>query len=450
MPLVNKLFVMQSGLIWQYQFGLIPLLFVLAVILVTVPFTAYLAALRVKKMQPITALRQGAPPHNFKRNPMPLHKGKRSPVFLLSMKAALQNTKQNISIFIIVAVLSFACVFMSVMLQAFVFDFDATSSFFVGEQADASVYTPVEGEREVYDYIKARPEVERSYRYQTAKVLLNGEQLITYLVDDAKELTNPEICSDGRLPKHNNGIALGGLMAKNHNIKIGDEITLQQEANSANYIVTGFIQNSNYMGKDSLMLTAGYDRVKSAEINGSIYIHLKEGYDIDTFLESVSGDETVSENIVVAINIRKVIEGALSSLTMVVALMVIVFMVIIFAIIALSLYLIGKTYLLRRKKDYGIQKAIGYTTRQLVLQTALGFMPVVIIGAIVGFGIGIFAINPLLTVLFGGIGIMKAMFIIPVGFTTTFAAAIVLFAFVVSCLVSLRVRKITPRELIAG
>lgn len=207
---------------------------------------------------------------------------------------------------------------------------------------------------------------------------------------------------------------------------------------------------SNYLGKDSIMLIDGYDRIKTDNVNGAIYINLKDGCDIDAFVESVINDVQVSAKIVTAMNIRAIIDGALSVLTIIVAALVGVFLIIILAIIALSIYLIAKTFLLRKKKDYGIQKALGYTTRQLVLQTALGFMPVVILAVIAGFAIGVLTINPLLTVLFGGIGIMKAMFEIPAGLTIAFAAAIVVFSFGISCLVSLRVRKITPRALITG
>ncbi len=450
LPLVDMLLVMQTGLIWEYAFNALPVFGVLAAILGTVALTAYLAAGRLRRLQPITALRQGVSTHNFKHNPLPLDKSRGHIGFLLAMKAAWLNVKQNAAIFLIVFVLSFSGVFMSVMLQAFVIDYAPTLSFLAGEQADAALYTSAEDADEVFAALQKRPEIQRVYRYQDAKTLLGGEQILTYLIDDSNDLNNPEICYDGRLPKHPNEIALGGAAAKAKGLRIGDTVVIKQDTKQAEYYITGFIQNSNHLGKDAVMLNSGYERIATAPLIGGFYMLLHDGYDINEFIDSVTADGDTAGKIAVSVNIREVIAGVLGVYTSLVAALVMAFLVIVLAIIALAIYLMAKTFLIRKKKDHGIQKALGFTTRQLVLQTALGFMPVVLIAALVGFSVGIAAINPLLTLLFSGIGIMKATFVIPAGLTAAFAAAIIIFSFAVSCLVSLRIRKITPRALIAG
>ena len=50
---------------------------------------------------------------------------------------------------------------------------------------------------------------------------------------------------------------------------------------------------------------------------------------------------------------------------------------------ALVLYLLMKTLLYNKRKDYGIYKALGYTSGNLILQTALSFMPAIILSVIV-------------------------------------------------------------------
>lgn len=46
-------------------------------------------------------------------------------------------------------------------------------------------------------------------------------------------------------------------------------------------------------------------------------------------------------------------------------------------IIVFVLYLLVRTMLNNKQMDYGILKSLGFTTGQLILQTAMSFMPVV-------------------------------------------------------------------------
>ena len=114
------------------------------------------------------------------------------------------------------------------------------------------------------------------------------------------------------------------------------------------------------------------------------------------------------------------------------------------------MYLLVRTMLNNKKRDYGILKALGYTTTQLVVQTAMSFMPSVIISSAVGIAVSMRLINPLFAVFLSGIGIVKGNFIIPVELCVISGIVLVIFAFGTACLMSLRVKKIAPRELLIG
>lgn len=58
------------------------------------------------------------------------------------------------------------------------------------------------------------------------------------------------------------------------------------------------------------------------------------------------------------------------------------------------------TMLNNKMKDYGILKSLGFTTGQLIMQTALSFMPSVVIFTVVGLTISSLLINPLLSLFF--------------------------------------------------
>ncbi|MDE7234167.1 MAG: FtsX-like permease family protein, partial [Ruminiclostridium sp.] len=118
--------------------------------------------------------------------------------------------------------------------------------------------------------------------------------------------------------------------------------------------------------------------------------------------------------------------------------------------IVFVLYLLVRTLLNNKKRDYGILKALGFTTGQLILQTALSFMPPIILSTAVGIAASTFVINPLMALFMGNIGIVKCAFPIPLSFNIIAGIGLVLFAFGAACLMSLRVKKITPRELLNG
>lgn len=446
LPLINNLLVMQTGVIWTYGFQPAAAAAVLLLILGTVAATAYLAAAKLKRLRPITALRGGVATHSFKRNPFPLDSARGNVNFLLAVKSACRNVKQNLAMFLIVGIVSFACVFMSVMLQTFTIDMGQVMGFLAGEQADVGLYTSAEDADAFYDALSARPEVKRAYRYQSMLVMFEGVQLAAYIVDDCDNLNNPEVLYAGRFPKFPNEIALGGKIAQEKGVAVGDTVTLRLGDDEAAYLVSGLTQSSNYLGKECTILSAGYERLHAEPLPGGFYVLLQEGRNINGFLEAMTAE--FGETILVSINIREVVASVMGTFSSMVSMLVAAFTAVLLAVVALVLYLMIKTFILRKHRDYGVEKALGYTTGNLILQTALGFMPVVIAATLLGVLLGVFSMNPLLTLLFSGIGIMKAMFPVPPGITVAFAAVIILFSFAVAAAVSLRVRRISPQALI--
>ena len=180
----------------------------------------------------------------------------------------------------------------------------------------------------------------------------------------------------------------------------------------------------------------------------SYYLNLAEGVNINEFNEEVNAQFNGKVNNV--INLLSVIEGAGMVYVSLMTIIVVAILVLSVIIIAFVLYLLVRTMLNNKKRDYGIMKALGFTTRQLILQTAISFMPSVILSMTVGLIICSLIINPLTAVFLSGVGIVKCTFAIPIGFITVAGIGLILFAFGIACLLSLKIKKISPRELLAG
>ena len=169
---------------------------------------------------------------------------------------------------------------------------------------------------------------------------------------------------------------------------------------------------------------------------------------MEAFQEDVK--EWLGDDMNAAVNVRDVLEGTGRVYVSLMTVIVIAILVLSGAVILFVLYLLVRTMLNRKKREYGILKALGFTTGQLILQTALSFMPSVVLSMAIGLLISVQVINPLMALFLHGLGIVKCTFIVPAGFVAAAGAGLVALAFGTSCLLSLKIRKIAPRELLSG
>jgi len=121
---------------------------------------------------------------------------------------------------------------------------------------------------------------------------------------------------------------------------------------------------------------------------------------------------------------------------------------VIIAVTVLVLFLMIGTIINRSKKETGILKAIGFTSKQLIAQMLLSFLPLILGGVLIGTILGIFVTNPLLGVMFSGIGIARASFIIVPWLVALGAVLLIAASIVTLLLVSLKYKRISARELI--
>ena len=180
----------------------------------------------------------------------------------------------------------------------------------------------------------------------------------------------------------------------------------------------------------------------------SYYINLTNETNIDAFNSEMKA--AFGNSINTTINVLTTVEGTASVYVKLMTIIVVAILVLSGIIIASVLYLIVRTMLNNKLHDYGIMKVLGFTTKQLVLQTALSFMPATVVSAAVGLTLSGIIINPLTALFLSGIGIVKCTFIVPVRFIALAGTGLVLFSFLIVCLLSLKIRKISPRALLTG
>lgn len=447
-PAVNEMMISQTGIPYEVRFLWQPLFFTFAVINGAVAVTVGLSSYKIRSIEPITALRQGIKIHNFRKNHFPLEHTRIKLNTVLALKTTVSGVKQNITICITMLVLSLIIVFSGVMIRNVIFDMQPMIELIVGEMADAGINVTAEQEKEFLEAAEEDERVEKVYLYNNIEVSHVGHVSLNAIVtDDCTKMNNQKLCIEGRFPRYDNELLLGAKYAKEQGLKVGDKIILTADGNEEEFIICGFTQTSNYLGKDCLMLRSGYERMGTLLSIGYCF-NMAEGTDIDAFLQDIS--EKIGEGIEYTVNIQEATIGTAAVYVSVITMIVAAILVLSMIVIAFVLFLLVRTLLTRRKRDYGILKALGFTTRQLILQTAISFMPTLLFSLAAGLALSILVINPLIALFLRGIGMIKCTFEIPVGFIAAAGLVISMFAFGFICLLSLKIRNIAPKILIDG
>lgn len=448
-PSINAMMNAQVGIPYEIHFLPLPFVLTVAVVGAAVSLCVFLSARRMKRVEPIVALRQGTRTHSFRKNHVPLAQTK-APVHLaLALKTTLSGIKQNVTVAVTMLVLSLVVVFSGLMLENVIFDITPFLDMIAGEVTDSCINVNAEAEEAFVREMEGDSRVEKAYLYhsQSSEVRhVDGVALAAIISDDFADVNNQSVVFEGRFPKYDNEVAVAAKYAREENLGIGDEIALTADGREARYLISGFTQISNNLGKDCLLTRAGYERMGELA-NVSYYLNLADGTDVEAFNEEMG--ERFAGDVNMTINVEAVVSGTVSVYVALMTMIVVAVLALSAVVIAFVLYLLVRTLIGNKKRDYGILKALGYTTGQLVLQTALSFMPAVVVFTVVGMLVCSAIINPLTALFLNGIGIVKCTFRIPVLFNVLAGAGLVAFAFAAACLMSLRIRKIAPRALLA-
>ena len=119
-------------------------------------------------------------------------------------------------------------------------------------------------------------------------------------------------------------------------------------------------------------------------------------------------------------------------------------------VILLVLYLLIKTLINNKMKDYGILKAIGYTSKDVIKQNAISFMPSIILAVVISCIISCFIVNPMLTLCTTSFGIMKLTFDIPYNLVAIMGIMFIIISFIFAVMLSSKIKKIEAYNLLRG
>ena len=446
MPIITDMLVAQSGIPYKLSFNLISTIIPIISMPILVFIIVLLSVRKINKLDPIIALRDGIETHSFKKNHIPLSKSKLPLNMSISLKNMYKNGKQNIVTFITVLFLCFLMVIAMAMYQNF--SRKPKLDLLTFEIVDGIIMVDKDIRPEFVKDLKKDKDIE-SFKYLNMYQTLDKDyaKFETYIMNNPKLLNNKDNCYEGRYPKHDNEIAISGKYAKENNYKIGDKKEFRVGENKYSFLITGFIQSTNNDSKEILILKSGMDHlVDTDELNPMYYFDskIKASKVIDKYKDKY-GDKVLT-----TMDFEELIEGQMDTFINVANLMVVVISVITGAIILLVLYLLMKTLIYERRFEYGILKSLGYRSRDLIIQNVLSFMPSIIISTVIGTIISYYATNPYIGLMMRPFGIMKCTMVLPMDLLIITVVFIIGVSLIASILMSLKIRKIEPTDLLVS
>lgn len=448
MPTIITMLESQSAIVWQPGIDLNLAAIATATIIALVALCSYLVARQINKLHPLIALRFGTETHNFKKNSAPLNKTPGSLTFVLALKQILQNKRQAVIIVFIVASVSFA----ATAAMSIYYNIGIENDYFVrliaGEKPDAGfLLRDSDDTSAVLRRLQARPDVRKAFEYQSASLLAADYDVIAFVTRDFSQLEGTLLYS-GRYPEHANEVALGGVMSETTGIKIGDRITVQYGDTEKQFLVVGLIQ---FMENNGISMVMTYDGIRTLNSDFAfyqLYVYLTEGTDTSQFIDQVKRNE--GDIFTNTVDMAELIDAQFSQFGAIFGALAWAVLAITTIVIALVLYMVIKTMILNRSRDFGIQKALGFTTSQLMVQVALNYTPIVLVGVTLGCLAGFYGFNPLFTMLVHSAGIMSANMPPALLHTIGTGLGLTAFAFAMSMLMSWRIRTISPYEMVTN
>lgn len=447
LPAISKIFEQQSGLKWSQGFDFVIALITLFTILAIVVLIIRIAARRVKKLTPVLALRGETTTKSFKKNRYPLEKTKGNLSLVLSLKSTIQNMKQNIMIIVILIAVVFAGAYGVIMYYNT--SVDTTAFAMVPGMEITNVVVAVDNKKDTtgtVNKIKSMDKVKKAAFVDEIKFKVDGMQASSIIMEDFSK-KNSDFVYEGRYPNKPGEIVLAGILSERINKKIGDYVTVKAGDNESKLKVVGLSNGSSMGGINTSMQLSEYKKLNPDFKQQLLYVYLEKGTDAADFIKKIESTLNKEEYVDIT-NFDKALAEGMLAYQVVVAAMGISFAVITLFVITLVLYFIISSSIVRRKKELGIKKAVGFTTHQLMNQVSLSFVFPIFIGTIVGSVLGAFLTNPMMSLSMKGMGIMKTNFIINPLWVVLFGVGVLVFSYLLALIITWRIRKISAYALV--
>ena len=378
-----------------------------------------------------------------KKNHLPLDEIKGNTKLLLVFKQIFVNKKQNVMLFLVSFVLTVLVAFSGTLFYNVAIKPDNFMSALSDEVADVVIVPQKDKIDEVLAVLNNDERVENTLKYMSSSVKIEDIAVTAFVCEDFSKVRN-DVCYLGENPVSDNEIALGSTFEET--FKIGDTVSVSLNDKTKSFKVTGFVQSVNLQGELCELSLNGYNSFFEEEQTPSVYVYLNDSANAQKLTKEYKNDyaELVADT-VNSYKLQKEAQGMYMGITVV---LVAVIFVVTILIVLFILYIVIKSLLVKRKQELGIYKAMGYTSSQLIFQTAGSFMPVTIVATLISSVMAMFYMPAIYGFIFEALGVMKNNIEVSLSFLMLFAIAQILVNIIISIILCMPIKKISAYSLI--
>lgn len=434
-----------SAVCWDHKFDPVSFAITFLLIIGTVMVVSFISTKMITKLDPVIALRFGINTHSFKKNYAPIEKTAGSLTWIMALKSVLGNTKQNVILFVVM--LSIGVVTTFSVFLSYNCVYDCSHLYRMLNLLSDDVVVVFKDDKNRMEEIKKLPEVDSVFYTDTVEMTCEGYSVYVIGTEDWDDIGEVNIY-EGRRPKYDNEVTIGGNLANTLGVSIGDEVKLSYGRKDFSYLITGLDQNAVNYGMDLCMTAEGMEHLNYKLNMWHVDIAVK-GHTLDNAkkvlddIQDMYGDEVASYG-----NIIETLNNGDNEIITIASIMVFIMALISILVIILSLNLLVKTTIIKKYREIGIKKALGFSSDQLRTELALSMLPQIFLGAVTGSVIGCLVSNRILASLLVTMGIMRSnMEIFPwMGMISVLFGVLV--SFVIIWFLSGKIKKISAYSLI--
>lgn len=442
---VGKLQAMLIGLSWKVGFDKKAAFITFGVIILIVLLVTLITVRVYKKITVLNALRGGIHAHNFRRNYFPLEKTKIPLPGALGVKSIFGEKIKSITVCFIVVILTFACCVGFSMYENFSVNTDNLLKM-LGAETGTAIVTG-ENLDTIAEEIISWEQVEKVGCYDNCHIkITKGNENITLVCDfwkEPEELEN-EIMLEGRLPKYDNEIVITTSVSERLQAEVGDVVYVEGKGEAKDYIVSGIDQKINNMGIRAMMNFEGTERLNGQSHVYSLYVFTTAG----TGYEKIESLLLEKYNGIKIMDSEKMMGDMLSSVSAAMKLICILFVCITVFVVYMVVMLLIKTKVVRERKNYGVYKALGFTTKQLMAQAVMSNLPLIVIGALFGIIGSVYLTEYLVMICLSFAGIRSCSMVVNSIWLFLTFVGITVIALIVAICFSLQIRKVEPAKML--
>lgn len=402
-----------------------------------------IGTLRIWKIPPIAAIRNIADSGKVNPHNISVEDASSPLILCLSIKEILKNKAQSIIIFLAIIAISLGISACSLFYISSIVNTDELMELQT-VLSENMITVNEENAEEFEEYITSNPDVKNVLMYvKPCHILCNGNQpLRAIVINSGDNMNNREFLYEGRCPGNDKEILLGGRFAKRIGVRIGDSVKMTLDDRTQEYTVVGFLQTDDNAGNDCCMITEGFEKLgilKEKTYYISYYDSIKATGDRER-IKKMFPDAKVCDYDSIA-------DGSMDALSKLMVILTVGLIIICMFITTFVILIFGRNLLEGNRNDFGLYKAIGFTTSQLVWQMEGTFIPIIIAGFIVGIPTMSRLCNPIFSFMTSSLGLVKIDLSFSMLLIIITAFAMVIYSFLVILIFAGKIEKISPHDL---